>query len=251
MPGAKPPYYEVSGFARLAAAEDWLFWFTARKRLICWALLRYFPSMRAFCDVGCGTGATLRAVAKTFPSLPLTGVDYFSEGLSLARTSVPQANIIQGDIYTLPAAASESDVIGVFDVLEHLDDDIGALSSLHAALNPGGGLILTVPQHRTLWSVADEIGHHRRRYSRKDLVDKVCSTGFEVMFVTSFVSLLLPFLWLSRKRASRPEDAYAELKIRPLPNALLSMVMRMEFWLIKAGLSLPVGGSLLLLARRT
>ena len=245
------PYYDTSGFARLAAAEDWLFWFTARNRLICWALRRHFPTMRSFCEIGCGTGATLRAVQHHFPGLALTGIDYFPEGLVWARARVPQATLMLGDIHALPATASEADVLGAFDVLEHIPDDAGALSRLHATLRPGGGLILTVPQHRALWSVADDIGHHRRRYARVELVGKVRAAGFEVLAVTSFVSLLLPVLWLNRKRAATPADAYAELKIGRLPNALLGLVMTLERWLIEAGCSFPAGGSLLLLARRT
>ena len=245
------PYYDASGFARLAAAEDWLFWFTARNRLICWALRRHFPAMRSFCEIGCGTGATLRAVQQNFPGLPLTGIDYFPEGLVWARARVPQATLMLGDIHALPVAADEADVLGAFDVLEHIPDDAGALSRLHAALRPGGGLILTVPQHRALWSVADDIGHHRRRYARAELVGKVRAAGFEVLAVTSFVSLLLPVLWLNRKRAATPADAYAELKIGRLPNALLGLVMTLERWLIEVGCSFPAGGSLLLLARRS
>ena len=97
------PYYDTSGFARLAAAEDWLFWFTARNRLICWALRRHFPTMRSFCEIGCGTGATLRAVQHHFPGLALTGIDYFPEGLVWARARVPQATLMFGDIHALPA----------------------------------------------------------------------------------------------------------------------------------------------------
>ena len=251
MIGSDRPFYDSAGFARLAEAEDWFFWFTARNRLICWALRRHFPEMRSFCEIGCGTGATLQAVQRAFPSIPLTGIDYFSEGLLWARNRVPQAILMQGDIHDLPPAASESDVLGAFDVLEHLPDDVGALARLHKALRPGGGLILTVPQHRALWSVADDVGHHRRRYEQAELVGKVRAAGFEVLLVTSFVSLLLPLLWLNRKRASKPEDAYAELKIGRLPNAFLAGVMSIERRLIQSGFSFPAGGSLLLLARCT
>jgi SAM-dependent methyltransferase len=243
--------YDPAGFAFLAAAEDWHFWFTSRNRLICWALRRHFPTMRAFCDVGCGTGATLHAVEQAFPGLRLFGVDYFPEGLVWAGNRLSHVTLIQGDIHDLPAAVRESDVWGAFDVLEHIPDDANALSCLYAAIRPGGGLILTVPQHRALWSASDEVGHHQRRYDRAELVGKVRTAGFEVLAVTSFVSLLLPLLWLKRRRTSTSEDAYAELRLGRLPNALFTFVMTIERWLIQAGLSLPAGGSLLLLARRT
>ena len=245
------PYYDPASFAYLEKAEKWHFWFKARQQLICWALRHHFPSSRVFCDVGCGTGATLHAVAQAFPSLKLIGIDCFQEGLVWARKQVPQATLMLGDIHALPAAAAKADVLGLFDVLEHIPDDAGVLSKLRAVLQPGGGLILTVPQHRALWSEADDIGLHQRQYNRAELVGKVRQAGFEVLAVTSFVTLLLPVLWLNRKRASKPADAYAELKIGRLPNTLFAIVMILERWMIQVGLPLPAGGSLLLLARRT
>lgn len=251
MTVAEQPYYDAGGSARLAAAEDWLFWFTAPNRLICWTLRRHFPAMRSLCKIGCGTGVTLQAVQWNFPGLPPRGIDFSPAGPVWARNRVPQANLLQGDIHDLPAAAREADVLGIFDVLEQIPDDAGALSRLHAAFRPDGGLVLKVPQHRTLWRVANEVGHHRSSYARDGLIGKVRAAGFEVVAVISFVSLLLPALRLDQKHATAPADAHAELKLGRLPYSLFSRVMTLERWLIQAGCSFPAGGALLLLARRT
>lgn len=245
------PFYDPTGFARLAEAEDWFFWFTARNRLICWVLKKYYPDMRSFCEIGYGTGATLQAVSRCYRQTKLIGVDFYEEGKPWAKKRVPKGKLMRGDIRNLQALGLNCDVVGAFDVLEHIPEDTAALTQLYQALRPGGGLILTVPQHPSLWSVSDEVGHHQRRYTQKELESKVRQAGFEVSFVTSFVSLLLPLLWLSRKRAHVPEDAYAEFKInRPL-NQLLCLVMAVERLLIKIGIRFPAGGSLLLLAHRT
>ena len=140
-------------------------------------------------------------------------------------------------------------MIGAFDVIEHIEDDVRVLSEIHRALKPGGGLVVTVPQHRWLWSTQDEQAHHVRRYTRRELVQKVEDAGFEVRRVTSFVFLLLPVLWLSRLRAKAsghgvPDEFRAA---RPL-NALFGLVMTVERALINMGLDLPAGGSLLLVA---
>ena len=247
---SQPDTFDPTAFDRLGRAEPGHFWFEERRRLIVWAVGQHFPHTRSFCDVGCGTGFVLAGLAKQYPTLKLTGTDFYPQALAHTAQRLPDVKLHQGDI--LAGDFSETfDVVGCFDVLEHIPDDQGALGRLAARVRPGGGLILTVPQHRALWSVADEIGHHCRRYERAELVEKVCAAGFEVLAVTSFVSLLLPFLWLNRKRASVSADAFAELKIGRLPNALFAGVMTIERKLIQAGYSFPAGGSLLLLAQRT
>jgi len=147
----------------------------------------------------------------------------------------------------------EFDVIGAFDVLEHIAEDDGVLSEMFRAVKPGGGIMLTVPQHPFLWSYKDESSYHKRRYTRGKLVKKVERTGFEIIRVTSFVSFLLPLMLLARLRQRKPKEDYdpmAELKISGYLNALLEKVLAFERILIKSGFSLPVGGSLLVIARR-
>ena len=117
----------------------------------------------------------------------------------------------------------------------------------------GGGIILTVPQHSFLWSPQDEYAHHVRRYEAEELIGKVRRAGFAVDRVTSFVSLLLPFMFLSRwrKRTSVEQfDALDELRVGPVANAMMESTLDIERLLIRLGCSLPAGGSLLLIARK-
>ena len=90
-----------------------------------------------------------------------------------------------------------------------------------------------------------------RRYERRELVQRIKEANLTLVHVSSFVSLLLPLMmlqrWLDWGRAYRPES---ELLIQPWLNKLLAGVMQLEFQLIRLGISLPVGGSLLLVARR-
>jgi SAM-dependent methyltransferase len=242
-------FYDPDGFERIAEVEDRHFWFVERNRLICWALMKYFPLAGSFAEVGCGTGVVLGAIERKFPELKLIGLDYFPEALAIARRRLRRTELQLGNILDLPFSG-ELDAIGSFDVLEHIPDDRAALANIRKSLKPGGGLILTVPQHRFLWSVADEIGHHQRRYSRAELAGKVEAAGFRILRLTSFVSLLLPALWLSRRNAASYKDAWAELQIGQTCNALLGAILKCERSLIRSGLSLPMGGSLLLIAER-
>ena len=134
------------GYAELHAAERTHFWFTNRSQLIAWAARRYFPGATSFFDVGCGTGGVLDVLRSCLPGMRLAGADALLAGLAFARRQLPDVAFVQVDIRRLPYDR-QFDVIGVFDVLEHLDDDEQALRELYRSTTVGGGLIVTVPQH--------------------------------------------------------------------------------------------------------
>ncbi len=239
-------------FAELAALEARNFWFRARNRLIVWALQRHVPAFTDFLEVGCGTGYVLQGVAAAFPAVRLCGTEAQTEGLQFAAERVPRAAFLQMDARRMPFDG-EFDTIGAFDVIEHIGEDKAVLAQMHRALRPGGSLLLTVPQHPFLWSEYDVRAHHVRRYTRAELRQKITRAGFEIVKMTSFVSALLPLMMLSRqtRRSESPDyDPLAELRMGSLTNALLERVLDAERLLIRAGLSLPFGGSLLAVARR-
>lgn len=246
------PGFSPTSFAVLEAIENGSFWFRARNRLVVWALAAHFPEARTYLEVGCGTGFVLRAVRDAFPQLHVEGSELFEEGLAVARRRLPGVPLHQLDARDLPFRAS-FDIVGSYDVLEHIDEDDAVLAQLRAALRPGGGLLVTVPQHRWLWGPADEAGHHRRRYTRAELTGKVRRAGFEVVRVTSFVSLPLPAMAASRLRDRVSRQAYDPAREHRAPRWLdrsLERAMDVERALIRSGASLPAGGSLLLVARR-
>jgi SAM-dependent methyltransferase len=239
-------------FATLAALEPESFWFRARNRLIVWAVAEYFPAARTLLEVGCGTGFVLAGLAHSRPQLALAGSELFVEALPFARSRAPGASLMQLDARRLPFE-DEWDVIGSFDVLEHIEDDGAALASMLNALRPGGGLIVTVPQHRALWSAADDYAHHVRRYTRAGLRRELQRAGFEVVRMTSFVTLLLPAMATQRVLARvRSNDSYNPVREHRLGRlgAGLERVLDAERGLIARGWSLPAGGSLLAVAVR-
>lgn len=239
-------------FAELAALEESNFWFRARNRLILWALRRYASSFTGFLEVGCGTGYVLQGVATAFPGAGICGTEAQTEGLQFAASRVPRATFLQMDARRMPFDR-EFDVIGAFDVIEHIGEDETVLAQMHRALRPGGHLLLTVPQHPFLWSEYDVRAHHVRRYTGGELRQKLARAGFETVKMTSFVSVLLPLMTLSRltRRTESPDyDPLAELRIGRLTNTLLELALDVERAVIRTGLSLPFGGSLLAVARR-
>jgi SAM-dependent methyltransferase len=197
----------------------------------------------------------LSGVRAVFPQASLSASDIFTEGLAYAARRVSDAFLFQMDARHIPYR-DEFDLIGAFDVLEHVEDDGAVLEQLWQACKAGGNVVLTVPQHRWLWSRMDDFAHHKRRYTRDELVQKLERAGFRIEYATSFISLLLP-LMLATRLLRKPggtemEDQMdaAGLNIGKLTNAVLSLVMAVERGLIRIGLRMPLGGSLLVIARK-
>jgi SAM-dependent methyltransferase len=244
------PGFDAEFFPRLAAIEERHFWFAARNSLITWVLERFFPEAQSFLDVGSGTGQVIAALRPVKPAMQFTAAEPFEDGLRILARRVPDAELVQVDARRLPFDA-EFDVAGAFDVIEHVDDHEAVIREMARSVRPGGGIILTVPQHQFLWSPLDDYARHIRRYARRDLVRLVQGAGLDVLRVTSFVSLLLPTLIVSRAmQRNTPVDPWSEFRVSPLVNAIGRTVMDVERWLIRMGISLPMGGSLLAVARR-
>jgi SAM-dependent methyltransferase len=244
--------FEAEYFPQLARLESSSFWFRSRNRLIVQTLRDYHGQAHRILEIGCGTGAVLEAIREGFGGAELSGSDIFTEGLRFASERVPSARLFQMDAARIPFE-KEFDVVCAFDVLEHINDDGAVLSEILKALRPGGIIALTVPQHDFLWSPADDYARHKRRYSRSGLIQKAEAAGFERVFATSFVFLLLPAMWLSRLTAARSRKAFdplAEYRIPPWVSRLLEIPLALEQFAIGQRISLPAGGSLLFIGRR-
>lgn len=243
--------FKTDSFSLLAKLETGNFWFESRNQLLTWALGRYFPKAETFLEIGCGTGFVLSGIRREFPQIKLFGSDIFTEGFVYAKDRVPEAAFFQMDARNIPFE-NEFDVIGAFDMLEHIEEDKTVLSQIFGAVKSGRGIILTVPQHQWLWSKNDEIACHKRRYSRKELAAKVKNAGFRILRVTSFVSPLLPLMAASRLRwrfgTTQQKDSGSELRQPHLINLFLKKVCDIERSFIRNGASFPVGGSLLCVA---
>ena len=245
--GFKPEY-----FARLSEIEESNFWFRARNELIQWALRDYFPDAKSFFEVGCGTGFVLAGLREKFPRMRLAGSEIFADGLAIAKARVPKVELYQMDARRI-SFEGEFDVVGAFDVLEHVIEDENVLVQMFNAVRPGGGLLVTVPQHPFLWSASDQYAMHQRRYNCAELRTKVESARFLIERITSFNSLLLPLMIWSRLQRKRNHDfqPWREFEIGPALNRALESILNLERMAIRTGVSFPAGGSLLLIGRKT
>lgn len=245
--------FEKGAFQELIQLEAGHFWFVARNHLIIWALQTFFPSAKTFLEVGCGTAFVLQGIEQVMPMVELAGSEIFTEGLKFASNRLSNGTLFQMDARQIPFEA-EFDVIGAFDVLEHIEQDEIVLNQMFQAVRPGGGILLTVPQHSWLWSQADVDAHHVRRYAQNELQRKVEKAGFQVLKTTSFVAILLPLMLLSRIRWRNQDEPYnyrSEFMINPWLNKSLLAALRLEHLAIRAGISFPLGGSRLIVAQKS
>lgn len=206
-------------------------------------------------EVGCGTGNVLRVLESACPACRLVGVELWFDGLRYARGR-SSALLVQADIGSSPFAPL-FDLVGMFDVLEHVTEDQEALRLVHDALRPGGKLLVTVPAHQSLWSYFDEAARHCRRYSEDTIREKLKRAGFEVEFLTQFMACLFPIVWAYRKLAglrgnatSAREKASDEFRLVPGFNGIMAALLHLEAKWICHGRSLPIGTSLVVIARK-
>jgi SAM-dependent methyltransferase len=248
--------YDPHYFSTLPNVEERHFWFLARREVVKDALRRHVPDLqaRALFDIGCGSGGLLAYLGR---HLPLAGAcDAHLLALTLASRRTRAPLVLVNEDQPPPLGAGQT-LVGMFDVLEHLDDDTGTLRFLHAILAPGGVLVLTVPAHAFLFGEADRDARHRRRYSRGELERKLRDAGFEIRLLTHFMAPLVPLLLLFRQ-AGRLLDALGfpsrtrssqEVAVLPLFNAAMRGVLLLERLWLRA-LPLPFGSSLIAVAAK-
>jgi SAM-dependent methyltransferase len=255
-----PGGYDPSFFEQLAKVEDRHFWFRARNRLI-FGITRKLtsklePGYRVL-EVGCGAGNVLRVLRQACPDGQVVGMELWFDGLRFAQQR-SQGPLVQGDVRNSPFG-EPFELIGMFDVLEHIPEDLETLYALRNALAPGGRLLLTVPAHQYLWSYFDEAAHHCRRYSSEEIRARLVEAGFEVEFLSQFMTCIFPVVWLFRKIGTRTqargsEDAKTlalrEFRVIPVINGLLAAMLRLETFWLSRGWRLPIGTSLIVIARK-
>lgn len=236
---------EQREFEAMLALDERHWWYRGRRRMLA-ALLQGFSPGRRVLDAGCGSGRTLDELAR-FGSVK--GVELNPLGLAAARRRGHRVE--QAAVETLPFGEDSFDLVTCLDVIEHTDDDAVALRELRRVTRPGGHLVLSVPAHPRLWSRHDEVNGHRRRYSRRTLRAAAEAAGWQVERVTGFnVVYLAPAALLRIGRRDR-EAGDSELELTPPRlDALLELPLRLEAALVRRGVDLPPGLSLMAVLRQ-
>lgn len=250
-----PVAYPAEGNELFAALEEGSFWFRHRNRCIL-AVLAAHPPPGTLFDVGGGNGFVARALAAA--GWPAVLVEPGEAGVAAARrrglAPVVHSTLEDAAFHpgTLPAA-------GLFDVLEHLADDLAVLAELGRLLVPGGRLYLTVPAYRWLWSSEDDFARHQRRYRLGELTGRLERSGFRVLRATYIFALLpLPILLARtlpsrlglRRRTGAATTRREHAAALPAAARLLDRLLAAEAARLRRGRDLPFGASCLVAAER-
>jgi len=234
----------------LYAMEEDHWWLSSRRKLVLDWIRKRYPDRRdlTILDVGCGTGMMVLEMAALGR---VEGIDASDDALRFCRqrglSTVRKANVVE-----LPFPDESFDVLTGVDILEHIDDDVGALREWRRVLRPGGRLFLFVPAHQWLWSLQDEISGHRRRYTARSLRGVVNRAGFVVERQSYVSTYLFPVIVLGRlwlKALRRVRQVQSENTLHPgWSNGILRRVFMAEIPLLRR-LDFPYGASLLCVAR--
>jgi len=240
-------------YEHIQEVERTHWWYVARRKMVFDWLARELDPRTAprVLDVGCGTGFNIACLQESGYD-HVMGLDSSSEALRYCR-SRDLSRLVQGDASSPPLRSSSFDLIVALDVLEHLPGDAQALRSFARVLAPGGLLLLFVPALSFLWGFQDEVSHHYRRYTCRELREKLVLAGFTVRKLTYVNMFLLPLIWAGRRVLAlfgNRIQGTSENDLHPAwSNGLLQWILAAERPLIRH-VNLPVGVSLLGVAER-
>jgi glycosyltransferase involved in cell wall biosynthesis len=242
-----PGVPSADAMARMTGVEDAHWWHAAKRKIIA-DQLDAAPRPRRCLDIGCGGGAML---ARAADFGPVVGTDLSLEALRSARGRGLQA-LVRAEAAALPFATATCSTVLALDVIEHHAQPEEMLKEISRVLMKGGLLIVTVPAFDAMWSYADDVLGHYRRYTRPQLADELRSAGFTVRRVTYFHSWLLPVAWIFRmlRTVLRRTESADDFQVPALMNRLLSAICALERRRLSRG-DLPFGLSLLAVAEKS
>jgi SAM-dependent methyltransferase len=244
--------YPAHGNAACLAVEDSSFWFRHRSRCII-SLIRRFPPDGLFLDVGGGNGYVSKGLAEAGVDCALVepGIDG-----ALAARARGVDPVICARLEDMDLACGSVAAAGMFDVLEHIEDDIAALRHVHSLLTATGRLFLTVPAYPLLYSADDTMAGHFRRYTLPRLVRVLAESGFRAEYSSYMFAPLPPLILLLRtlpsclglSHGTDQEGNAGVHSPRGAAARLMDFFLALEHGRIDAGRTIPFGGSCLAVA---
>jgi SAM-dependent methyltransferase len=230
-------------YDQMAELDNRHWWYRGRREVLA-ALIRRIVRPRRdaeILEIGCGTG-------HNFPMLGAFGhvdaLELDDQMRAYAERRLGR-NVMSAPLPELAGVPDRGyDLIGAFDVIEHIDDDHAALASIATKLKPAGKFVMTVPAHQWMWSAHDVVNHHKRRYSKRSLRKLIERSPLRLEAIGYFNSLLFPAAVAERVASKARGKDEASLSLPPAPlNAALERTFAAERHLI-GRVPLPPGLSL-------
>lgn len=242
-------------YADIYHAETTHWWFCARRHIVAKMIETFAVRRRPLliADIGCGMGSTSQMLTKFGRVLAM---DYSPTALAFSLQR-GLTGLVAAALPNLPCPDNTFDVACALDVIEHLDDDQSAIREILRVCKPGGLIVITVPAYQWLWSEHDDINEHKRRYTRRMLLERIGCLDVKLLklsYMNTFLSLpvivyrMWKNLWpaTGRKKKSPRSDVFA---VPPLVNRILTRTFAAESICLKHG-NLPFGTSLICVARK-
>jgi SAM-dependent methyltransferase len=252
MSSTLPQEMQQHTYAIMDRVEDKHWWFVGRRAILESFLRQIIQNPKSkiqnakILDVGCGTGANLEMLSQ-FGSAE--GVDVSDEALEFCRLKGLTAQ--KGLAETLPYGDETFDITTALDVVEHLDDDILGLKEMFRVTKHGGYSLIFVPAFMWLWGVQDDISHHRIRYNKKQIVERLRQAGYSVERATyanwTFFAPILVGRTLMRVTGIKPESEN-NVNVSAL-NGIFGRLFGAERHLLSR-FDFPFGVSIVVIARK-
>lgn len=201
-------------------------------------------------DIGCSTGFLLEDLRRAYPDAELIGVDLISAGLVKAHRTLPDARLLRADACALPLSDASVDAVVSANLLEHIQDDVRAVSEMARVLRPGGRVVLVVPAGAGTYDYYDRFLGHERRYERGELASKCLLAGLDVIDDVYIAALIYPAFWVVkqyhrvryRNLVGKPLETKVAADIgRTRDSRLGLLAWRLEDRVLAAGFRLPFG----------
>lgn len=238
-------------YVQMAETESRHWWFTGRRAILS-DIIRSLdlPPRAKILELGSGTGGNLEMLAR-YGHVSALEMDATARSISMEKTA-GRFDVRGGSCPSdIPFSGQQFDLVCLFDVLEHIEEDLATLTAVKALLAPRGRVLLTVPAYRWLWSAHDEFLHHKRRYSAAELRGKILAAGLRPARISHFNTLLFPLAAIARIKDRLTGSRVATgTGIPPAPlNGLLAAMLGAERHIL-GKVDLPVGVSLLAVLER-
>lgn len=237
---------EQIAYTEMSDTEDRHWWFVARRKILSNKIKSFdLPANAKILEIGVGTGGNLEMLAR-FGSVQ--GVEMNPEAIKLAnhktgdRFDIQRGKCPDG----LPKFKDKFDLICMFDVLEHIEEDVETLARIKDLLAKHGTLFITVPAYQWMWSKHDDHLFHKRRYTAPSLRDEAKATGWKTTYSSYFNSLLFPLIALIRikDKFTRSDKIVGHEVPGSFLNGVLKHIFGLEAGMLK-WIKFPFGTSII------